>query len=358
MKILVHSDAKVLHNKTYEFLVKSSLTSDEIIVDRNTYNSKELLSRLLSQASSSDCDLVMLLLLEQAVSLWSLFSLWIHIALHKKKKPLLAGFYFKYDKFFGVNRKGILLSLFFRISGIDLVFISDPLCGRRPIYSLLRSKYRYVCDPCFSLWSNTENNYAHNTDMFSRLNIACLGYLSQKKSIGSLLSVIASPHVVKHLRANRVHFIMAGILDPKIQKKYFSLIRQLVDTSIVTLVDRFLDEEELDEFIVHSDFTWCVQSFFSCSSGIFSRSVALGTSPIVQESSILADSCRQYGFGHIVDFRRSTPSCFNDLISRLTIAKRDTFLEKKGMRCYYENNSADVFRRQVKSALQTFTNQD
>jgi hypothetical protein len=358
MKILLHSDPQILHTTSYEEFVKSALLEHCILVDKTTYKKNQLAFSLLKIASDENCDIIILLLLEQAISIWTLISIWKHSALHRKNKVTISGFYFKYDKFFGIKVEGVLLSFFFWFSGIDLILISDPLYDRRPLYSLLRSKFRYVCDPCYSLSPTTVNCNANrkSSDLSNNsLTIACLGYLSEKKSIALLLSALSVPRIIKTLRAKNIRFIMAGTLDPDILQKYYSVIKLLQEESILVLHNRFLNESELEDYIVFSDFTWCVQSSFNCSSGIFSRSVALGTSPIVQHSSILADICIQHEFGHIINFRAATPFSFDHFISQLTLSRHNISLERKGMKSYSEKHSADVFIKQVMSAFQSVT---
>lgn len=304
-KYLICGSEQLLHSSAYVSAIISYLNS--VSVDYSllsaSFPKSNYFTAAISYCRRHGCTDIIFVTLEQ-VNHPLLFLHSLRSIFHSRNHIGVYGFYFKYSNITEFSLKAIMIKTAFLLFPYKKIIISSPY--RLNSFQSYPIAHKIEYAPDFFLDSESaihydchtlEDNYLVRTYNIkpSSFTLAYVGLLSEKKALSKLVNSLYL-HQKEYLKAD-VCVILAGIVHPKVPKETIQRIESLVKQNLIKYIPRFLDHREFYKTLSSADASWCVQSNFSNSSGVFTRSIAWGTIPIVYEQTTIGKLCINKGIG-------------------------------------------------------------
>lgn len=331
----------ILHNKS------SFHSFDDKFPRYKTY------AEIQAQAKLNECDAIICISLEQILSVNLLFFSLLNQFRPQSKNVPIYGFYFRYSNLLGYSFRSFAANLFLRLSPIQKIIISYPY-SFNGFSRIIDKKLSFAPD----YWSLSEKkSYSGSNFLSQRFSInsnqkvlLLSGYLAPRKEVELLLKL--SLQNSKLLQDNNVHLLLAGKIDPLLYRQVYSLLVQLTQLGLLTQSFDYLSDVDFYNSIKCSYFTWNVQrgdSFFS--SGVFTRSCAWGSLPIVSKSSMLSKICSQFQGGYSLNISdKTTCKEFADMI-HLIVNNSYRLKSRANLKKYSDMCESRFFRQRMSDLL-------
>lgn len=350
---LIYDSGKLLHSSAYLSAVTSFFRACsipyEIYIGRHAKAS--LLIEVVKYAKTREINKILFITMEELNGLHLLWERFRIMALDRSLS--ITCFYFKYSNIDGWSIRSFFINMIFFLSPIDRILVSRQTSFRGFARYFLKHKLYYTPDfwlpsevPQITQDEARKKCFQNFNIPYEKKIVSYLGLISEKKAFSDLLKLMEASK--GYFRVKNLALLLAGPVEGICVEKNAETLQDLIDEGVLYYKPGYISNFDFFTVIASSEAVWCVQKNFPCSSGVFTRTCAWGSIPIVDRNTEIGELTQYLGLGYVINL------CSTNL-SQQFCAILDSLLSSKDSAAFHDacerySKSCDLYSFHVSLA--------